>query len=269
MRPDGKNIVVTGGGNGMGRELVLLLLQKGARVTAVDMNESRLDETKMLAGNHAKQLTLHKLDITDRDMVLKFPQQLQNLYSHIDGIINNAGIIQPFVRVNDLQFSDIEHVMNVNFYGSLNMIKAFLPELLTRPEAQIVNISSMGGFLPVPGQSVYGASKAAVKLLSEALYAELKSTSVRVSVVFPGGIVTNIAENSGIIMDRNAPNAEKIATIKLMPAPVAAKIILEGMEKNKTRIYVGKDSFMLNLLYRFSPGMATDIIGKKMGSLLP
>lgn len=269
MRPEGKNIVVTGGGNGMGRELVLQLLTKGARVAAVDMNENSLEETKKLAGSHAKHLSLHKLDITDREMVMKFPGQLQSLYPHMDGIINNAGIIQPFVRVNDLKFSDIDHVMNVNFYGSLNMIKAFLPDLLTRPEAHIVNISSMGGFLPVPGQSVYGASKAAIKLLSEALYAELRSTGVRVSVVFPGAVATNIAANSGIVIDRNSPNAEKTASIKMMPATMAAKMILEGMEKNKTRIYVGKDSSMLNLLYRLSPGMATDLIGKKMGSLLP
>ncbi len=269
MRVEGKNFVVTGGGNGMGRALVLLLLNKGARVAAVDMNEGSLEETKMLSGNLAKNLTVHKLDITDRETVLKFPVQLLSIYPHIDGIINNAGIIQPFVKVNDLKFSDIDHVMNVNFNGSLNMIKAFLPGLLQRPEAHIVNISSMGGFLPVPGQSVYGASKAAIKLLSEALYAELLSTNVRVTVVFPGAIATNIAANSGIVMDMNSPNAEKTASIKMMPAPDAAKLILEGMEKNKTRIYVGKDSSMLNLLYRLSPGMATKLIGKKMGSLLP
>lgn len=119
-------------------------------------------------------------------------------HGHVDGIINNAGIIQPFVDLNDLGMDRIERVLNINFYGTLYMVKAFLPFLLERPEAHIVNVSSMGGFLPVPGQSIYGASKAAVKLMTEALHSELKGTNVSVSVVIPGGIATDIKKNSDI-----------------------------------------------------------------------
>ena len=108
------------------------------------------------------------------------------LHPGVDGIINNAGIIQPFVRLNDLSYESIERVINVNLYGTLYMIKTFLPHLLTRPEAHIVNISSMGGFLPVPGQTIYGASKAAVKLLSEGLHSELMNTHVMVTVAISG-----------------------------------------------------------------------------------
>jgi short-subunit dehydrogenase len=77
--------------------------------------------------------------------------------------------------VNELGYEAIERVMNVNFYGTLYMTKTFLPHLLTRPEAHVVNVSSMGGFLPVPGQVIYGASKAAVKLLTEGLHSELQT----------------------------------------------------------------------------------------------
>lgn len=156
--------------------------------------------------------------------------------------------------------------MNVNFYGTLNMTKAFLPELLKRPEAHLVNVSSMGGFLPVPGQSIYGSSKAAVKLLTEGLYAELLDTPVRVSIVFPGATETNITQNSGVPMPANA--AEQAKKFKMLPASDAAKIIVDGIEANKPQIFTGSDSKMMNKLYRLNPVFATKLIAKQMKSLL-
>ncbi len=159
-------------------------------------------------------------------------------FGHVDGIINNAGIIQPFIKVNELSYEVIERVMNINFYGTLYFIKTFLPHLLTRPEAHIVDISSMGGFLPVPGQTIYGASKAAVKLLTEGLNSELTNTNVKVTVVFPGGVRTNIMSNSGLA-DRMGSSSAKGAQ-KILSADEAAAIIIEGMEQNRYRVLVGR-----------------------------
>jgi short-subunit dehydrogenase len=158
--------------------------------------------------------------------------------------------------------------MHVNFYGTLYMTRAVLPFLMQRPEAQIVNISSMGGFLPVPGQAVYGASKAAVKLLTEALYAELLDTPIHVTLVFPGAVATNITQNSGVSIPGAENRDPSKSKFKAMAASQAAVIIISGMENNATRIYVGKDSKMMNLLYRISPGFATRFIAKQMKSLL-
>src|SRR5690606_9821718 len=126
------------------------------------------------------------VDITDRDAVQDLVPQVERAHGTVDGIINNAGIIQPFVPVAELSYPDIERVLNVNLMGTIHMVKAFLPVLLARPEGYIANVSSMGGFFPFPGQSMYGASKAAVKLLTEGLYAELLETDVHVSVIMPG-----------------------------------------------------------------------------------
>ena len=104
----------------------------------------------------------------------------------VDGLINNAGIVQPFVPVADLDPAAIRRVIEVNLMGPINMVTAFLPVLLTRPEAHIANVSSMGGFFPFPGQTIYGASKAGVKLLSEGLHLELLDTPVRVSAMVGG-----------------------------------------------------------------------------------
>ncbi len=262
MLLSGKTVVVTGGGSGMGRELVLALLARGAKVAAIDLNPESLDQTKVLAGQHQNSLSVHTVDITDMDAVEKLPQTVIAEHGSVDGLINNAGIIQPFIRINDLNYDQINRVMQVNFYGLVYMTKAFLPFLLEKKSAHIVNTSSMGGFLPVPGQAIYGASKAAVKLFTEALYAELKPTRIKVSAVFPGAVDTNITKNSGVA----TPKSEK--KYKSLSAKEAAEAIIHGIEKNKTLIFVGSDSKFMNCLYRMCPKFATDFISKKMGDLL-
>src|SRR5690606_15040218 len=103
-------------------------------------------------------LSLHKLDLANNEEVDQLPKDVIAKHQQVDGIINNAGIIQPFIHVKELTIPKINQVMNVNFYGPLFMIKAFLPILLERPEAHITNVSSMGALVPVPGQTIYGAS---------------------------------------------------------------------------------------------------------------
>ena len=269
MKVRNKVIVITGGGNGIGRELVLNLLSKGARVAAVDINASALQETVGLAGVMKDNLSTHVVNITDKDAVAALPEQVITKHGAVDGVINNAGIIQHFVRVNDLDYAAIERVMNVNFYGTLYMTKAFLPHFLTRPEAHIINISSMGGFLPVPGQTIYGAAKAAVKLFTEGLHSELSNTNVRVTVVFPGAIDTNIAVNSGVKLSLFSENSNKQGAIKPLPPSKAAQIIIDGMERDHYQILVGRDSAFLDFIYRVSPKHAAKFIFKLMQSLLP
>lgn len=268
MNVQNKTIVVTGGGSGMGREMVLLLLKKGAKVAMVDIHEETMKETRDLAGDLGKNTSMHVVNIADKVAVEALPDQVIAKFGAVDGVINNAGIIQPFVKVNDLEYDAIERVMQVNFYGTLYMTKAFLPLLLKRPEAHILNVASMGGFLPVPGQSIYGAAKAGVKLMTEALDSELVGTSVNVTLAFPGAIATNIMDNSGLEMRKNAGEDSENSKMKPLPADEAAKIMIEAMEKNVVRVFVGKDSKTMNNLYRLSPKMATGLILKNMKSLL-
>jgi len=268
MNLENKTILVTGAGSGIGKEVVLALLEKGAKVAAVDMREETLAELKKTVDN-ADKLSTHVANISDKKAVEALPKDVIKNQGNIDGIINVAGIIQPFVRINDLEYDAIERVMNVNFYGTLYIVKSFLPYLLKRPEAHVVNVSSMGGFLPVPGQSVYGASKAAVKLLTEGLYAELKDTNVHVSIVFPGATETNIATNSGMKIPEPSKSDTKQQEFPMLPASECAKQIIKGIEKNKLQIFTGKDSNMMNLLYRLNPVFATNLIAKQMKSLLP
>ena len=242
----GKVFVVTGGGNGIARELVLQLLAKGAIVAAVDLNAEGLKETKKLAGAGAK-LSTHTLNITDRAKVLALPKTVISKHGQVDALVNVAGIIQPFVKVNDL-----ERVMNVNLYGTINTVKAFLPELLKRPEGYIANVSSMGGYAPVPGQTIYGATKAAVKLLTEGLHSELMDTKVHVTAIYPGAIATNIAQNSGMAMPANM-DPHEANKFKTTSVEVAAHTIIGAIEKNAYKVFIGSDAKTMDKLTSSCP----------------
>ncbi len=267
MKVQGKVIVVTGGGSGMGRELVLNLLNKGAKVFTVDINEKTLQETVQLAGDKKDNLATAVVNIADKAAVEALPAKVIEKFGAVDGIINNAGIIQPFVKFKDLEYSAIERVMNVNLYGVLYMTKAFLPHLLTRPVAHIANTSSMGGYLPVPGQTIYGATKAAVKLFTEGLYAELLDTNVKVTVIYPGAVGTNITANSGVAIPGGERTAEE-SKIKVLPADKAAEIIVNAIENDSYSVFVGSDAKFMDFLRRLNPKFATRFIYNQMKTLL-
>jgi short-subunit dehydrogenase len=205
------------------------------------------------------RLATFPLDITDRAATEALPDKMISAHGAVDGLINVAGIIQPFVKLNELGYDVIERVINVNLYGTIDMVKAFLPRLLERPVAHVANVSSMGGFLPVPGQTIYGASKAAVKLLTEGLYAELLDTNVGVSVIFPRAVATDITANSGVDIPGNM-SAEEQARVRTTSPDDAARIILDGIEAGDLHIYVGRDSKTMNLLNRVAPRRSTHLI---------
>ena len=263
MKVKNKVIVVTGGGNGVGRELTLQLLKQGAHVAAIDINTTGLEETRQLS-KVSKCLSIHTADITDLQSVQNVYDEVIKAHGAVDGLINNAGIIQPFIHVKDLDMKVVERVMNVNFYGTYYMISTFLPHLLTRPEAHIVNVSSMGGFLPVPGQALYGASKAAVKQLTTSLYTELKDTNVDVSVVVPGAMATNIKKNSQA-SDQEITEEDKNNKMFLSPEK-AALLIIQTMEKNVLVKYLGKDSLAMNILMKFVPKFSMNMVSRMIAA---
>lgn len=120
-----KIIVVTGAGGGIGSEVALTLLKRGARVAALDLKPEGLENLKTRAGEIASNLSLHTANIADREAVALIPDQIIEYHGAIDGLINVAGIVQPFTKIVDTDYEIIERVMNVNFYGMLNMTKSF------------------------------------------------------------------------------------------------------------------------------------------------
>ena len=127
METTGKVFVITGGGNGIGREVVSGLLKRGAQVAAVDRSEEGLAETARLAAAAYAGLSTHTVDITDCAVIERLPAEVHTVHGQVDGVLNVAGIVQRFARVHDLGHDEIEKVMAVNFWGVVNMVKAFVP----------------------------------------------------------------------------------------------------------------------------------------------
>jgi short-subunit dehydrogenase len=264
MKLKEKTIIVTGGGNGLGRKLVLQLLTKGSYVVAIDISDTALTETVRLSGDNNKKLKVYNLDISDRTKMINFADTGLKEVGTIDGLINNAGIIQPFKRVNDLDFATIDRVINVDFFGTLNLTKTFLPYLLEKSEAVILNVSSMGGLFPVPGQIIYGAAKSAIKLLTEGLQAELKNTHVTLILACPGAIETDIKFNSGLEKESRIEDELKSSIIRPVKPSRAAQIILNSIENNRLKVLIGTDIKSLNVIHKLFPRLASRLIAKQM-----
>lgn len=267
MKVANRVFVVTGAGNGIGREVALGLARRGGRVVGIDRSQEALRETAdaVMGESGAGKFGSFTVDLTDRAHIAELPELIVREFGQVDGVINVAGIIQRFVPVADLDIAEIERVMNINFWGTLLMNKAFLPLLLKRPEACLVNVSSMGALVPVPGQGAYGASKSAVAMLTETLYAELRTTNVAVTLVYPGAINTNIAANSGV----EIPNMQASGgDMKMTPAPEAASEIIDAIENGTFRVLIGSDARNLDRMSRLMPTKAIGIVAKQMAKLM-
>ena len=179
-------------------------------------------------------------------------------------VINNAGValLGQFAEIDQAQ---MDWLMNINFWGVVHATRAFLPHLSRQREAHIVNLSSIFGIIAPPGQTAYAAAKFAVRGFSESLRHELQmaKSPVKLSVVHPGGVATNIVRNSrtGAGVTDNARRAQSIerfdAVAKTTPAAAALRIIT-GIEKNQPRILIGNDARFMDLLQRLRPG---DLLG--------
>src|SRR5262245_52973464 len=190
--------VVTGAASGIGRALTVRLAQEGASVAIADINAGELDETvrmlEQVIGSRDK-VSSHIVDVSDKGRVAEFAREVVDAHGGAHMLINNAGV-GLFGMAEQLSIEDIEWLMGVNFWGVVYGVKHFLPILRQQPRGHIVNISSVFGIVGPVGHSAYAASKFAVRGFTEALRHELAGGPVKVSVVHPGGVRTNIANNA-------------------------------------------------------------------------
>lgn len=255
--------VVTGGANGMGREVALGLLRRGARIAVVDIDERALADVTETIGGWSSRVTTHSADITDRDAVAALHQRIADAHGQIDGLVNIAGIIHRFAPFVELSAADADRTLAVNFTGTVNMCREFLPALLTRPEANVTNMSSLSALLPFATQTIYSASKGAVKQFSEGLHAELCDTNVHVVTVFPGNVSTDLTGHSGVDMIDAGDRKVRSTT----PQVAGAKIV-DGIARNRFRVLIGADAHALTVLATLSPGRATRLVARQIKGVL-
>lgn len=258
----GRTCVITGAGSGIGRALAERMSGMGCPVAICDWNEEGLEETA--AGLDGPVFT-RKLDVSDRLATMAWAADVKEWAPAPFGMfINNAGVTVSQLAA-EAATEDDEWVMNVNFWGVVHGTRAYLPLLLEQGDGAIVNVSSIFGLIGWPAQSMYCASKHAVRGYTESLRHELRDTDIRVCTVHPGGIKTNIVKNARFHKD-DLGNTDRTVLEKdfekvTMTSPrKAAKIIQKGVDKGKPRIMVGPDAEGLAAMLRFAPVRYFDAI---------
>jgi NAD(P)-dependent dehydrogenase (short-subunit alcohol dehydrogenase family) len=251
---DGKVLVITGAGSGIGRALALEAAGRGARLALSDVDEVGLVETAELAdARFAREVRTDKLDVTDQPAMAEYAASVRADLGRVDAVINNAGVALHG-DVEEMDYDQLRWIMDIDFWGVVHGTKEFLPHLVDSGDGHLVNISSLFGLLGMPGQSAYNAAKFAVRGFTEALRLEMLANRrpVTVSCVHPGGIRTAIARNARTTASHDQAAVARFFDSRLArtSADRAARTILDGMLAGKPRILVGGDAKLLDLWVR-------------------
>ena len=264
-----KVALITGAGSGIGRALAVELADSGCSLALVDWNADSLAETKLLLEKKNVAVSTHAFDISDREKVSNLPNQVLSHHNQIDMVFNNAGL-SIVGSVKEVDEGDWNFGLDILLNSVIQMTTVFLPLLEKRPEAAIINTSSIFGLFSVPKQSIYNVGKFGVKAFTEslALEMEVSDSPVEVYCVFPGHIGTNIyssakfksfeADDAGAaIFGANAATKEEAGINFKHNAPSspehAAKVILKNIKKKNKRILIGIDAHFYDLMSRLFP----------------
>ena len=254
----GRTAVVTGAAGGIGRGIALALARRGCHVALADIDEAALARTTAeIAGQESARslrVSHYRLDVANRAAVAALPAQVMAAHGAVDILVNNAGVALGGTFLESAE-TDFDWLLGINFWGVVQMTRAFLPLLSNSEEARIVNC--LFGLIAPPGQTAYAASKFAVRGFSESLRHELADTRIGVTVVHPGGIATSIAKNARMPASLSDDEAAKRRTFfdsfLTMPPETAGEIIVRGVERRKARILVCSDAKYAELVERLMP----------------
>ena len=271
-----KVALITGAGSGIGRALAINLADQGCSLALVDWNEESLEETKQIVRKKNISVSTHVFDIRDSEKIKELPEKILNIHNQIDVVINNAGV-SVIGSVDEVDQNDWDWGLDILLHSVIHMTTAFLPYLEKRPEAAIVNTSSIFGLFSVPKQSIYNVGKFGVKAFTESLSLELEISESPVDAycVFPGHIGTNIYSSSrfksfeqddagAAVFGTNASTIEEAGIQFKQNAPstpdYAAKVILKNIKKKNKRILIGFDARFYDLMSRLFPKRFLKII---------
>jgi NADP-dependent 3-hydroxy acid dehydrogenase YdfG len=251
---DGKVVVITGAGSGIGRALALDAARQGAILALSDWDEVGLVETAQRAQTRSRhEVRTDKLDVRDRQAMRAYAETLVRELGRVNVVVNNAGVALHG-DFEEVSYEDFEWVMDVDFWGVVNGTKEFLPHLIASGDGHVVNLSSLFGLLGMPGQTAYNAAKFGVRGFTEALRQEMiiARHPVQVTCVHPGGIKTGIARHARATASHDQAEVARHFDTKLarMTPERAAEIILEAVLAGRPRVVVGADAKVLDWFVR-------------------
>jgi len=191
---EGRNVIVTGASSGIGRDVAMMFAREGAKVALFARRQRLLRRIADDIVNDGGIGIPFGCDVTDGTQVQRSVKQVEELFGGIDVVVNSAGIAIPG-RFYTSQVKDLRRMMEVNYFGTVNVIKAALPVMLEARRANIVNVASLAGRRAGANLSGYSASKFALIGFTEALRTELFGTRITASLVVPGTVDTSMLEN--------------------------------------------------------------------------
>ena len=257
----GRNVVITGCSTGIGRELTVQLVKKfGCNVMGVARNQQKLDSLKEELGD---RFDYRRFDISDESAWYAFSREMADIGYDVDVLVNNAGMIQEFAQYADLDMETVRKIVDTNFNSVIFGVAAFLPYIKKSKFGYIVNISSASAILPVCGETVYSATKGAVKAFSESLAQDLSGFGIGVSCVMPGPVKTDLYKQRGEGDGKAKKDYELVEKIGIT-AETAAKRIIKAMRKRKTRVVIDMVARLMDLGMRLAPSLTQKITCKVM-----
>ncbi len=245
-----KLVVITGAGGGIGRALARAFAARGSALALIDLDAGALERVAAELGE--VELSTHVANVGDPAALARARAEILDRHGRVDLLINNAGIT-VFAELEATAPEEIDRVLDVNLRGVIHGCRIFLPDLRARPEAHIVNISSMASLAGMPWQTIYCASKFAVRGFTASLRAELVGKGVGVTCILPGTTATNIV---GAAAARNPQLREQLSSLLLRygyPPDWVARRLLAAVRRNRAELRVGPDSWMLSAAVRTSP----------------
>lgn len=259
----GKVVVITGAGSGMGRAYAQAFARLGAHVALNDYDASALSETRqgIEAIKGRGKVFEMAFDVSDRDAMVAFADQVASRLGKAHVIINNAGVEGAGKPVWAIKEAEYQRIFGINFFGVLNGTQVFLPHLLANGEGAVVNVSSIFGLIGPPNSSDYSATKFAVRGFTESLMAELMDTPISVHLVHPGGIATNIAK---------ASHTQSFSRhyLKTSPDDIVAHVI-KSIQRGRQRIVFGNGALKTWLGSKVLPlPLLNRVVWKDMGHTL-
>jgi short-subunit dehydrogenase len=259
----GRTCVITGAASGIGAALALNLAKRRAVLVLVDRDSDGLARVAELAREvGAPAADTYVIDLSDGGDRLDLAAEVASRHGGADLLINNAGVALSGT-FEQVSMADFDWLMEINLRAVVRMTKAFLPQLLSRPGAHLVNVSSLFGLIAPPSQVAYATSKFGVRGFTEALRHELAGR-VGVTVVHPGGIKTNIAANARISgpdpAGERAARTRKFAEAALtMPPEQAAQLIVAAIQSRKPRLVISRFAKAADVVARLTPARYWDV----------
>jgi len=213
-RYDGRRVLVTGAGSGIGQATVLRMLAEGGRVVGADISEAGLADTVAKAGEHADRLDVVTMNIADEESVRAGVSAAVERLGGLDALVNAAGILRSS-HTEQTTLESFEQVVRINLVGTFLVIREALPALLEGRGAAVVNFSSTSAMFAHPYMAAYAASKGGVQSMTHALAAEYAGRGIRFTAVQPGSISSGMTDGSGASRQSTGPGLPEDADMRL------------------------------------------------------